>query len=322
MLEGSTVNVPVFNCSALSNETYPVFDATRLTITQQAYWPYTQQYYKLSVVQGVPYAPGTNASMTGSNNASSCGGSVSSSHYHDVATYLGDADFGVSPWTVHAAGDPSLTNGMKALGGSSYNTTAWQYENTLGQMVALSGTDPYPADTIRDLGALNPTARSSAGDGVSDSSAANPLAPVVLGVTVNYATDPACITSAGPFVDLRRNHATGSAGSDGVSTGVDGTGGSTSSSCWAPYDQNMRFNFYDSYTLPLNNTFANFTVQFTLYHDDAAGYQSDATVTLSGALVQGRIRLLRSGERPERERAGATNEPGEHDTLEHNGGPL
>lgn len=291
MLEGSTVTVPLFNCSSPSNETFPVFNATRLTVTQQAYWPYTEQYYKLSVVQGVPYAPGVNSSSTPFNNASTCGSGVSSSHYHDVATYFGDADFGISPWNVHAAGDSALTNGMKALGAAHYNATEWHYENTLGQMIGLGGTNPYPADTIRYAGTLNPTALSSSGDGLSDSAAANPVAPLVLGVTVNYAVDPACITSPflGPFVDIVGVSLVGQFGPTAYTPGVDGSGGASNSGCWSPYSQNMQFSFYDSYTLPINNTLSGFKVLLSLYHDDALGYQTDANVTLSGSLSLGHV---------------------------------
>lgn len=290
MLEGNSVTTPVFNCSAPSNETYPVFNATALTIVQQPFWPYTEQYYKLSLVQGIPYVAASNASATPFDNSSTCGSHVSSGHYHDVASYLGDADFGVNPWNIHAAGDPALTNGMKALGAASYNASEWEYENTLGQMLRLGGSDPYASDTIQFAGSLNPTASSSATDGVRDSQTSTPIQPLVLGVSVHSATDPSCITSWGPFGDVVSASVVGQQGPTVYTPVVDGTGGSSSSKCWSPYATGIQFSFSDNYSLPLNSSITNFSVEFALYHDDAVGYQTDgSTLTLTGPMVPFRV---------------------------------
>ena len=287
MLEGGSLTIPIFNCSASATENNPIFNETRLTILRQPYWPYTEQYWKLSKVQGVPYFPDTNAPLTSTNNASICGSSVASSHFHDVATYLADADFGISPWNVHASGDLALTNGMKALGASSYNATAWKFENAQGQMIALSGPDPYPADRISYTSPLNPTKVSSADDGVPDSRTPYPVAPLVLGVTITSAIDPASITSPfhSPFTDIVGVNLVGQPGPTVCTPGVDGSGGSSNSNCWAPYAEMMQISYHDSYTIPLNDSQSFFSVNFTHYRNDLGGYQVDGQpLTLTGLL--------------------------------------
>ena len=155
-------------------------------------------------------------------------------------------------------------------------------------MGALSGPDPYPADRISYTSPLNPTKVSSADDGVPDSQTPYPVAPLVLGVTITSATDPACITSPflSPFTDTVGVNLVGQSGPTVYTPGVDGSGGSSNGNCWAPsYAQNMQFVFHDNYTIPLNDSQSSFSVNFTLYHNDLVSYQVDGQpLTLAGPL--------------------------------------
>jgi hypothetical protein len=206
LLEGHGLSTPVFNCSAPPSESYPVFNPNTLTVTNQSYWPYTETYFKLSLRQGVPYDPAVNSSLLGTSNTQTLCNQTSKSSWNGpqttygreaVANYLGDADFGISPYNAHAAGDLLLTNGMKALGEAVYNQTRGQYLNRSGVMsLVSSGYSGYPSDTIRYQGPLNPTARSTAGDGVLDSQAPDPVQPLGLNVTIYSANDPYCYIGA------------------------------------------------------------------------------------------------------------------------------
>lgn len=222
LLQGHGISTPIFNCSAPLNETFSVFNATTESITNVSFWPYTETYYKLSIMQGVPYTTSTNRQLFANNTNSTSGpagcnrtgefqnggtayyhGPRSSSLFPAVANYLGDADFGISPLDAYAAGDPGLTNGMKALGAAAYNWTRGQYLNVsamwLMNVNAMSNSPygpvhmGYAADEMgRYYGALNPTALSTAGDTTPDSQAINPVAPLALNVTINSANDPNC----------------------------------------------------------------------------------------------------------------------------------
>lgn len=212
MLTQSTLSVPVFNCSESTTVSFTQFNPATYTVTTVNYYPYTQSYYKLSVLQGVPYVPTTRVSNWLWNSNSTCPSSMPVSAMPTEAVYLGDADFGIAPWNAHAAGDNALTNGMKALGATVYMTTRGQYMNSNGQMcqVGPSCAGPsnyagYPADPLVGssnpdaLLPLNPTALSTAGDGIPDSQALDPVNPVGLEVTISSATDPYCYILAGTF---------------------------------------------------------------------------------------------------------------------------
>lgn len=212
MLSGNGITVPVFNCSEPRNASFPVFSPANFSVYNQSIFPYTENYFKLSVLQGVPYVPGTNSSlMSGPNvNCSAAGVSETLGAAGATASYLGDADFGINAWNAHAAGDPLLTNGMKALGATNYDLTAGYYALKDGsvpdtsQDQALGGpyySKPvvYPTDPISKSkygGPLNPTALSTAGDGIPDSVAPDPIAPLGLEVSIQSATDGNCYVLA------------------------------------------------------------------------------------------------------------------------------
>lgn len=296
MLEGSTVTTPIFNCSAPSTENFTSFNWTSLKASTISYWPYAEEYYKLSVEQGVPYVPGWNSSVAGQNNASgACSGL--SSDAGSTASYLGDADFGISPWNAHAAGDPSLTNGMKALGARNYTLTAWEYvSKTTGSLTSISASGPYPPDpmysTSPSAGArqlpLNPTALSSAGDGVADSAAADPYAPLALAVDIYHFTDSStCFWWTPLLIAGVTSVGSGSTPSSTVYT-PEVIGTSPGSSCdLGVGDSSYTGNFNDKFTLPVNNSLSTYTVTFSLYQNDSFQTGSDESGVLSGPLTSG-----------------------------------
>lgn len=180
LLLGTDLSTPVFNTSEPLDANYTVFDGKTFTYSTVYYYPYTQEYYKLSVVQGIPYYPWENASYTWNNNSTV-------SDPHAFATYYGDREFGIGPWQVHAAGDTALTNGMKAYGRVVYDLTANHYLLTTGHQVYGSSfaAPPYPHDSLVYPGPLNPTAFSTGTSGIADSLAINPVGgPEVFGVTI------------------------------------------------------------------------------------------------------------------------------------------
>lgn len=220
LLEGNALSTPIYNCSAPKNENYSAFNSNGFTFTKVYYWPYTESYYKLSVEQGVPYNTTENSALVSgtTNSGSACETSSSYSGltgpqataaFEAQANYLGDASFGIGPYNAHAAGDPLLTNGMKALGETSYNWTRGQYLESeasnpfgAGQMLEIgSSYSGYPAEpaSLHYSGPLNPTTLSTAGDGIADSIAADPVAPLGLNVTIYGATDNYCYLYAGEY---------------------------------------------------------------------------------------------------------------------------
>lgn len=290
MLDGSTVTTPIYNCSAPTNETFPVLDWAHFKVNEVAYWPYTETYYKLSRMQGVPYILGSNGSETAGNNATTCGNHVASGHYKETASYLGAADFGISPWNAHAAGAAVLTNGMKALGATNYTDTAWQYEqNGSGLMATLSYPIPYPSDPLSGVysGPLSPTDGSTAQDGVGDAVSKSPAQPLALEVKVNWAIDPNCTDPSSatpvqvgitvedsPYPSTLYTPDDTSASSAGAACAYGTIPGDNSGST---------YDYYDDYTIPLNVSRSTFTVAFTV---DATGgfggYAQDVDQTLSG----------------------------------------
>jgi hypothetical protein len=207
MVEGNDVTVPIFNCAEGSSASFSQFNPATYTTSTITYYPYSLQYFKLSVMQGVPYVFGHNTYLGSANNGTSGCPVQNQPWAADTATYLGDAEFGIAPWNAHAAGDLALTNGMKALGSGNYQSTRGQYLTSAGSVCpAPLGTtcsgpftyDGYPADPLASssnpdaLGPLNPTSFSTAGDGIADSQAIDPTNAIGLEVTITQATDPNC----------------------------------------------------------------------------------------------------------------------------------
>lgn len=289
MLTGHTLTVAVYNCSESKTSNYTSFSWSSLSATKVYYWPYSYTYYKLSVLQGVPYYAGWNSTLsTNNSNSPGCPTGLPGADFGNTATYYGDQDFGITPWNAHAAGDARLTNGMKALGSAEYKATAWQYETTAGVMASVPGSNPYPTDPLTATTTpLDPTALSSSGSGIADSVAPNPYSPLVLGVTIYSWNDPACITSTSSFPDVVATYLTGSQSSGKIYTpGSTGSGGSSSLSCVTPYATGMSFGFNSaSYILPLDNSQSTWTVEFDLIHVCLASTQQDDWVQLSGSIT-------------------------------------
>jgi hypothetical protein len=286
MLEGNTLITPVFNCSAPKNETFPTVNAATFFEQNVSFWPYSQAYYKLSLIQGVPYLRSTNASVATSNSAA-CPGLLA--HPGDMATYLGDADFGISPWNTHAAGDPVLSNGMKALGASNYTATVWQYENaTSGTMYITGGSDPYRPDPGTYSGQTDPTSYSTPGDGVADSQSISPILPLAVEVTINWGRDPGCTTTSdsstlGYYGDTIAAYGVGSQYSqtDFTPQAFNPSGGTL---CSNGQTANYTYTFNDRYLLPLNNNGSRtFTIEFDLYHTAVGGYLFENTTLVNGS---------------------------------------
>ncbi len=299
LLQGHGITVPIINCSQPSNVSYPVFNPSTWKITYQPYFPYTEEYYKLSVVQGVPYVPGYNQSVYDNNSNAYSGNcsaySVSSNLLGDTASYLGDADFGISPWVSDVTGDTQpggapLTNGMKALGYANYTLTEDTYIAYQSGSPASSADHGYPQDTLSSYPySLNPLALSTQYDGAPDGFAvarSGSVSPLSLAITISSATDTNCYDVNSP--------------SDQVSVAVQQEGGSTpvafteahypsaSSSSYTCSFYNNDFNFYDSYTLPLNNSQTEFNLTFTIWHNaDPEGDNKWSSGTYIGSVLNG-----------------------------------
>jgi hypothetical protein len=277
MLEGNSLTTPIINCSGSTTETFPVVDWKAFKVVNVSYWPYTETYKKLSVLQGIPYEIQNNSTIYNLNHASgNCTNlSVSPHIWGLTATYLGDADFGMSPWNPDVAGDPYMTNGMKALGAFNYTSTVWQYLTTAGQPYPVNGANPYPSDPLimnhGYTGALDPSAFSTAGDGVADTYAINPLQPLALEVQLNWSVDPNSITSCGTFGDQVAVYLLGN---EYTSTIFTPSVAVAQSPCW--WASNLNFTFNDKYLLPLSNyqTASSFVVEFDLFHQDVCALQS------------------------------------------------
>ncbi|MCI4346473.1 MAG: hypothetical protein L3K07_06960 [Thermoplasmata archaeon] len=309
LLAGHTLTTALYNCSAPSNEYYEVYSPVTMNFHPQYFWPWTETYYKLSVVQGVPYVEGTNAAIGAANLASGrCPtGVLNNNLVADTASYLGDADFGIAPWNAHAAGDPSLTNGMKALGATNYTLTAGLYQsNSTGLMVQAPTHANYATDPLEQKSGnpdyqlpLNPTALSSSGAGVPDSVALDPLHILGLEVTISSATDPSCVPISQTIGTLATVWYMASvAVVGGLSAGspapsvftptVQGTGGSLCGTGWMnldPGEVGLSSSFGDTYLLPVNNSASTWQIELDLWETATMTAEgSHNTTLLSGSM--------------------------------------
>lgn len=277
LVQGHGITTPLLNCTQPSNANYTAYNPKTFQLSQVPLHAYTEEYYKLSLVQGVPYVLGSSSAVAASNfwgfnnsTANVCKSlGVPSQLLGLTASYLGDADFGISPWNRDVAGDSlngtQITNGMKALGAATYNAWADHYvqDNSLcngGICPQTSQDQGYPRDPLTYQRPLNPTVLSSQGDGAPDSftmSRTHPsgTSPLALAVTISQASNDNNVCQVNP--------------SDAV--GVDVVSMSSDPSQLTPLVTdgtgcNSVFTFNDYYTLPLDNTQTNFQVRFTLYH--------------------------------------------------------
>ncbi len=326
MLQGHGLTTPIFNCSANVTENFSAFDPATFSVKVYTYWPYTLTYFKLSVQQGVPYVTSENASLLGrTNSGTACAksggpyaGPTTTAMFEATATYLGDADFGISAWNAHAAGDPVLTNGMKALGSATYNWTRGQYLLTgaSGPLAtsAMQSIDSafagYPADPMgRYFGPLNPTALSTSGSGAPDSEAPDPIHALGLRVTIHSATDNYCYLAAqlfGPPQDIvsvgmgAQSALLGTllsqgrtiytpAGFGGGGSGCAPVPGSCSISCVYTGQSGYGFSWGSvaglSYFFPLQAGQTSFPLTFNLWQNQSLTQQPPrATVTVTGSV--------------------------------------
>lgn len=179
---GQGFSIPVFNVTEPQDANYTVFHGESMTYSTVYYYPYTEQYYKLSVVQGLPYFAWDNASYQK--------GETGVPDPQAFATYYGDKQFGLLPWQVNPPGDTGLTVGMKAYGRTNYTLTANHYldAQVANQYDRSVAPPPYPADTIGYPWPLNPTAFSTGTNGVADSQSVNPTGgPEVFLVSISSA---------------------------------------------------------------------------------------------------------------------------------------
>ncbi len=286
LLEGHGFTTPLFNCSAPAGENFTELNGATFTYTSVHFWPYTESYYKLSVLQGIPYVAGQNASQAVVNNAIPACPVANEPYSGGTASYLGDADYGIPTWNPNDAGDGGLTNGMKALGATAYAATSNRYQSASG-LVLPAGFTGYPADPVSYPGPLNPTSLSTAADGTPDSQAVNPVTAFALGVTINSAVDPTCelgTFSFDPAQDAVSVTVTSVSGNPTVFTPLaSGTGGSTCFAGIVPVGtQNWGFDFNGaSYTLPLDNADSTFTFELQLWHnlDPTGGSKVSLTFT-------------------------------------------
>jgi PKD domain len=302
MIVGPSVTVPFFNCSQPTNVNFTAFNFATAQATVTDFFPYTESYYKLSELQGVPYKLTWSAAVQAANVVSGGCASIGvpPSVLGWVATYYGDADFGISPWNVHAAGDPGLTNGMKVLGARNYTLTQWHYMNTAGQLISLPGQDPYGPDPLYSLQPvsinsqlpLNPTAYSTAGTGVPDSQSVDPLQALALAVTVTAATDPQCIGTNVPGVWTATDTVvmqvadTGSAQSLVYTQPAAESGGGTLCPSLIT-TSGYTFSWSgQSFTIPLNNSQSSWNLSLCLWQTKTVlnNPGADVCVSLTGAL--------------------------------------
>lgn len=309
MLEGPTEVTPVFNCSEPHDVNYTVFNPSVLVTNPSAafttvyFWPYTEMYYKLSVAQGVPYSPQHNSSEgiqnNGTYNISGSPCTITSAFSHlsgppsfasaDAAAYLGDKDFGISPDNAHFAGDPVLTNGMKALGAAVYNQTWGHYISTSGGWTT-NGVS-YPGDNMnRYYGPLNPVAFSTAGDGIPDSQAVDPYAALALGVTITGATDPYCYEGGAGTVwtvqDQLSASVTSNSNPNYYFTNTyrpNGGGGSCPSG-----NGDFTYGFNESFLMPVDTNTWTYTEQFSIWNSNYWLFTSptdNSDETVSGSML-------------------------------------
>ncbi|MCI4336595.1 MAG: PKD domain-containing protein [Thermoplasmata archaeon] len=310
MLQGNTTTTAIYNCSAPSSEYFPYFNFNDFKIIDENYWPYTETYYKLSFMQGVPYVPGWSAAVATANNASGKCPTGTGAIVGHTASYLGDANFGISPWNAHAAGDKSLTNGMKALGSANYTLTAGKFEeySPAGTMASAPTAANYPSDPLQTKSGiypftlpLNPTALSTAGDGIADSAAPDPLQPLGLKVTVTTAYDPNCyyLGVGSELVALTSVNT----GPNGISQELftNGVGSNSNGNCgYLNLGTSYDFNYDETYFLPLNNSESTWLVHFELYYSWSAwNFGTTASnltyVDLSGSVQSSGVVNIPSG---------------------------
>jgi len=236
MIVGPTITTPLYNFSEPLDSNFTEFDPSSFSYSTVDYYPYTETYYKLSAIQGIPYYPSYNQS-TG----------------QPQATYYGDEDFGIAPWNAHAAGDNALTNGMKALGSAVYDKTANKFVPPSG------GSQPsllqrYAYDGLSYTGPMNPTAYSTSDSGVADSQAALPTAYLVgafsLDKVVDYGCSKAISDSNAANVQIQVDSVPGA---PSIYTPiVSGYGSSHPPLCTTPWQEDTTFAFNDYYTIPIN----------------------------------------------------------------------
>ena len=306
LLEGHGLTTPIFNCSAPTNENYSSFNPSNFAVSKITFWPYTETYWKLSVEQGVPYVPGHNRSLGATNNATGGCPVAGDAWAADTASYLGDADFGISPWNAHFAGDPLLTNGMKALGRYNYTLTKDQYVSTSGGVVPALSDNGYPSDPISYEWPLNPTALSTAGDGIPDSKAIDPVAPLALEVHLNWINDSGGCYSGTPN-EIAGMRVTNGSGIPPIPSRVPGlppivvdpvvysltnsnpVGPKGTCGTLGNYHQGFTFNFYATYLLPVSDALNNsyFSLEFDLWPTGtvSASAASAYDATIRGASI-------------------------------------
>ncbi|MCI4341730.1 MAG: PKD domain-containing protein [Thermoplasmata archaeon] len=291
LLEEHGLTTAIYNCSAPSNVNYTAFNQATMLFSPVNFWPYSETYYKLSVLQGIPYVTGNSAQILNQNQASGrCPSGMVALEGH-TASYLGDADFGISPWVAHAAGDPSLTNGMKALGATNYTRTAGLFETyPTGSYAPAPTASLYAADPLEFKSGnpdyqlpLNPTALSTAGTGVPDSAAADPLHPVGLALTVVSSVDPTNVcTWVAPQYIVEVEVTNWSTGTDPVMYSLTATG-SGAQSCSTGDSASY---YGSSFTLPLDNSASGYSIELLLWQTGTLGAEGfHARSYLSGTLT-------------------------------------
>ncbi|HEV2429066.1 MAG TPA: PKD domain-containing protein [Thermoplasmata archaeon] len=264
---GGPVSIPVFNCTEPTSANYSAFDGHTITFSKVFYYPYTLQYWQLSVVQGLPHYASENLSY---NRGTAPGCSVTDPHAW--ATYYGDRQFHLPPWAVHAAGDLGLTDGEQAYGAGSYDATANHYETPTGGSV-FSQQTPYPWDGISYQGPLNPSALSTGTNGAPDSLAINPVAgPAILGVHITSARST-CISifdfgadgNAGGVVQIQDTSYPGS-----PSMYTESEGGSNDFS-FGDTCIHWSYGYNDFYQLPIDPTASTITIDLNLWQEYSLG---------------------------------------------------
>jgi len=275
---GNGFSLPVFNATEPSNASYTTFNGETFTYQTVYYFPYTEQYWKLSVVQGLPYYPWNNASYRDGRNAS-----VSISDPYAFATYYGDREFGIVPWQAHDV-DPVLTDGMKAYGRADYDLTADHYLS-VADTYARSQRQRYAWDYLSYGGPLNPTANSTGTNGANDSSAVYPTGgPEVIAFYLNQAEsnsisifDFGADSNQGGVVQIQDTAWPG-----GPSMYTPSASGSNNYE-FGDTSINWFFTYNVYYQLPLDPGFSDFTLNLWLYlnYDLSSGSEASASLTFA-----------------------------------------
>ncbi|MGI0131599.1 MAG: PKD domain-containing protein [Thermoplasmata archaeon] len=277
LVTGGEISIPVFNCTEPIGSNYTVFDGRTMSYSTVNYYPYTEQYWKLSVVQGLPYYPSVNVSYA-RGSASGC----TVSDPHAWATYYGDRQFHIPPWAVHFS-DPTLTDGMKAYGRAIYDTTANHALSSSANAYVASEASTYPWDGLAYAGPLNPTTGSTGTNGALDSLAVNPTSgPKILGVYLKTATS-GCISifdfgadsNAGGVVQIQASSYPGS-----PSMYTPTVGGSNDYS-FGDTCVHWSYSYYVGYQLPVDPTASTIKISLALYQDYSLGSGSAASTSMT-----------------------------------------